>query len=60
MITGGDPLKREDLFDTISYAQQIGLEPSVTPSATPLLTPEAIGRMKEHGIARMADLARPS
>lgn len=54
VITGGDPLKREDLFDTIAYAKKAGLEPSVTPSATPLLTPEAIAKMKEHGVARLA------
>ncbi len=53
VITGGDPLKREDLFETIAYAKKIGLEPSVTPSATPLLTPEAIAKMKEHGVARL-------
>jgi radical SAM protein len=54
VITGGDPLKREDLFDTITYAKNAGLEPSVTPSATPLLTPAAIARMKEHGVTRLA------
>ncbi len=54
VITGGDPLKRDDLFDIIAYAKKAGLDPSVTPSATPLLTPEAIARMKEHGVARLA------
>jgi len=54
VITGGDPLKREDVYDTISYAKQVGLEPSVTPSATPLLTPEAIAKMKRHGVTRLA------
>lgn len=54
VITGGDPLKRDDVYDTISYAKQLGLEPSITPSATPLLTPEAIAKMKQHGIKRMA------
>ena len=54
VITGGDPLKREDVYDMIAYAKKIGLEPSVTPSATPLLTPEAIAKMKEHGVARLA------
>lgn len=54
VITGGDPLKREDVYDTIAYAKSVGLEPSVTPSATPLLTPESIAKMKEQGIARMA------
>jgi radical SAM protein len=54
VITGGDPLKREDLYDHIAYAKQVGLEPSVTPSATPLLTPEAIAKMKQHGVTRLA------
>ena len=54
VITGGDPLKRDDLYDMIRYAKNAGLEPSVTPSATPLLTPEAIAKMKEHGVKRLA------
>jgi radical SAM protein len=54
VITGGDPLKRDDLYDMIAYAHSIGLEPSVTPSATPLLTPEAIAKMKAHGVKRLA------
>lgn len=54
VITGGDPLKRDDLYDMIAYAKSLGLEPSVTPSATPLLTPEAIAKMKTHGVARLA------
>jgi radical SAM protein len=54
VITGGDPLKRDDLYDTIRYAKSVGLEPSVTPSATPLLTPEAIKKMKENGVTRLA------
>ena len=54
VITGGDPLKRDDLYDTIAYAKAAGLEPSVTPSATPLLTPEAIAKMKAHGVRRLA------
>lgn len=54
VITGGDPLKRDDVYDTIEYAKSVGLEPSVTPSATPLLTPEAIRKMKEKGVTRLA------
>lgn len=54
VLTGGDPLKREDVYDTIAYAKHIGLEPSVTPSATPLLTPEAIAKMKASGVTRLA------
>jgi len=54
VITGGDPLKRDDLYDMIAYAKSAGLEPSVTPSATPLLTPEAIAKMKAQGVKRLA------
>ncbi|MGH9419059.1 MAG: TIGR04053 family radical SAM/SPASM domain-containing protein [Thermoanaerobaculia bacterium] len=54
VITGGDPLKREDTYDFIEYAKERGLEPSVTPSATPLLTEGAVARMKRRGVSRLA------
>jgi AdoMet-dependent heme synthase len=54
VITGGDPLKREDTYDMIRYAKDRGLEPALTPSATPALTEAAVSRMKRHGLARLA------
>ena len=54
VFTGGDPLKRPDLYELIRYAVKIGLRTNVTPSATPLLTAEAIERFQEAGISRMA------
>jgi len=54
VFTGGDPLKRPDLYDLIRYAVKIGLRTNVTPSATPLLTAEAIDQCKAAGITRMA------
>jgi len=54
VITGGDPLKREDTYDFIAYGKKLGLEPSVTPSATPLLTDGSIALMKHRGVARLA------
>jgi AdoMet-dependent heme synthase len=54
VFTGGDPLKRADLFDLLSYSVSIGLRTTVTPSATPLLTPAAIERFRECGVSRMA------
>jgi radical SAM protein len=54
VLTGGDPLKRADLFELIGRGVKAGLEVSVTPSATPLVTREAIGRMQAAGAARMA------
>ena len=54
VLTGGDPLKRDDTYALIQYARVKGLEPSLTPSATPLLTEEAVTKMKKHGLGRMA------
>lgn len=54
VFTGGDPLKRPDLFDLARYAVSLGLRTNVTPSSTPLLTTEAIDKFKECGISRMA------
>lgn len=54
VFTGGDPLKRPDIFHLIEHAAQKGVHAALTPSATPLLTREAIFRMKESGLARLA------
>lgn len=54
VITGGDPLKRTDLFSIVRRAVSLGLRATVTPSATPLLTPEAISELQQCGISRMA------
>ncbi|MEW5977100.1 MAG: TIGR04053 family radical SAM/SPASM domain-containing protein [Acidobacteriota bacterium] len=54
VFTGGDPLKRPDLFELLRQSVGLGLRTTVTPSATPLLTSEAIRRFKESGVARMA------
>jgi len=53
VLTGGDPLKRADLFELIAYAIQQGLEPVLTPSATPLATREAFARAREAGVRRL-------
>ena len=50
VLTGGDPLKRADLFDLIRQAASVGLHVALTPSATPLATREAFGAAKEAGI----------
>jgi radical SAM protein with 4Fe4S-binding SPASM domain len=50
VLTGGDPLERSDLFELISIARNLGLHVSVSPSATPRLTPETIARLKDAGV----------
>ncbi len=54
VFTGGDPLKREDIYDLIAHSVKKGLRTTVSPSVTPLLTNESIRRLKEAGISRMA------
>jgi radical SAM protein len=54
VLTGGDPLKRPDIHELVQYAHQRGVHTSMTPSATPLLTKEAIARLKDGGLARLA------
>lgn len=53
VFTGGDPLKRADVYELIRYAADQGVHVSLTPSATPLLTREAIFKMKEAGLVRL-------
>jgi radical SAM protein len=54
VLTGGDPIKRPDLFELIGYARAVGVRVSLTPSATPLLTRDVIARLKQAGLARLA------
>ena len=53
ILTGGDPMKRPDLFDLIAYGRSIGLPMSITPSTTPTLTREVVARFKELGMAAL-------
>ena len=50
VLTGGDPLKRPDLWTIIVAARALGLGVSVAPSATPLLRGEEIRRLKQFGV----------
>jgi len=50
VLTGGDPLERPDLFDLIARGRSLGLGMSVSPSATPRLTREAIRAFKDAGV----------
>jgi radical SAM protein len=54
VFTGGDPLKRPDIFELIEHAAGKGVHAALTPSATPLLTRDAIFRMKASGLSRLA------
>ena len=54
VFTGGDPLMREDIFKIAKYAVEKGVRVSMTPSATPNVTKEAIEKAKEVGLSRWA------
>ena len=54
VFTGGDPLKRPDIYQLVEYAAERGVHPSLTPSATPLLTREAVAKLKASALTRLA------
>lgn len=54
VFTGGDPLKRPDIFELLRHSVDIGLRTTITPSATPLLSDDAVERIHACGVARMA------
>ncbi|MDV2494966.1 MAG: TIGR04053 family radical SAM/SPASM domain-containing protein [bacterium] len=54
VLTGGDPMKRDDVFEVIRAGIDAGLTVTMTPSATPLVTPQAIEQLKAAGLSRLA------
>lgn len=54
VITGGDPLKRPDLEAIVAHGAGLGLSMGLTPSSTPLLTSEALRRLRAAGLSRLA------
>jgi len=53
VISGGDPLEREDVFQFIEYAKRRGLDPAVALSPTAALTQRAIADMARKGASRI-------
>jgi radical SAM protein len=54
IFTGGDPLKRPDVYELVEYAASKHLHPAMTPSATPLLNRESLMELKRAGLRRLA------
>ncbi len=50
ILTGGDCLKRPDLTELIDYARSVAVPVALAPSVTPLLTPEKMRELREHGV----------
>jgi radical SAM protein len=49
IFTGGDPFKRADLFELLSYGHELGLMMAVSPSGTPLLNAGNLQKVKDCG-----------
>ncbi|WP_101298012.1 radical SAM protein [Halegenticoccus soli] len=54
VLSGGDPLKRDDVVDLVDYGTERGLRMTITPSGTDSLTPDRIDALARAGIRRMA------
>ena len=50
ILTGGDPLKRVDLFELIDEARRLGIGVSITPAASPQLTRNVLVHLQQHGV----------
>ncbi|HSB73423.1 MAG TPA: TIGR04053 family radical SAM/SPASM domain-containing protein [Candidatus Methylomirabilis sp.] len=54
VFTGGDPLRRPDVFDLVAAGTERGLRVALTPSGTAAARREKIVRLKDAGLARLA------
>lgn len=54
VLSGGDPLYRDDTFDLIEYGVDQGLQMTLTPSGTASLTPDRIQDLADSGLRRLA------
>jgi AdoMet-dependent heme synthase len=50
ILTGGDPLKRRDLYELIDEARRLGIGVSITPAASEALTREVLVKLQQHGV----------
>ena len=54
VLSGGDPAKREDLFELIKFGSRLGLRMATIPAATKKLTFDLVKKLKEAGLDQMA------
>jgi AdoMet-dependent heme synthase len=53
LLTGTDPLTRDDIYYLVNYAARLHLHPFLAASATPLLTSDAVFALKQSGLSRL-------
>lgn len=54
VLSGGDPLVRDDVPELIAHGDDLGLRMTITPSGTGSLTADRIEEMADAGLKRMA------
>lgn len=54
VMTGGDPLKRPDLLELLTYGINLGLHISLAPSGTNLITLNRLEQLKKAGLTSMS------
>jgi radical SAM protein len=54
VLTGGDPMRRPDLVDLVSYAVRMGLTVALTPSGTAAATRTRLAALRDAGLSRLA------
>jgi MoaA/NifB/PqqE/SkfB family radical SAM enzyme len=53
LISGGDPLQREDIYQLIDYARRRGLSPQLVVSPTTRLTMEVVAKLHYNGLQKI-------
>ena len=54
VLSGGDPLAREDVVELVDYGTDCGLQMTLTPSGTTSLTADALADLEAAGLRRLA------
>ena len=54
VLSGGDPLIRDDVVELVEYGTDLGLRMTMTPSGTSHLTPSKIAELDRAGLQRLA------
>ncbi len=54
VLTGGDPVSRDDIYDLIAYGAKKGIRMATIPAATEMLTYNLVKKLKESGLSQMA------
>lgn len=52
IISGGDPLERDDVYQIVDYARRRGLDPSLVLTPSPELTFDALAKLVRNGLTR--------